>query len=225
MTHGCTILLARLRQSLWKLRRDIRAFALTEFAIVAPTFVTLGMFGAEVAYMASMKMQVSQIALGVADNAARLGQSDNSGVAPTVNESDVTAVLEGAVYQGNTIDFGAHGRIILSSLEYSDSDDKQYIHWQRCAGNKNVSSKFGDDGSNNGLGTTPLTGMGSGATPITAASGSAVMFVEVSYDYQKLFPLVPIGQNTTFREEAALIIRDDRNLTPGLSGTNTSPCT
>ncbi|WP_375290165.1 TadE/TadG family type IV pilus assembly protein [Qipengyuania sp.] len=216
---------SRVRSWCARLRQDSRAFALTEFAIVAPTFVTLGMFGAEVAYMASIKMQISQISLGVADNAARLGQSDNSGVAPTVNESDVTAVLRGAVYQGESMGFNAHGRIILSSLEFSDAHAKQYIHWQRCAGSKNVASRFGNDGSNNGLGSTPITGMGSGSTPITASSGSAVMFVEVSYDYQKLFPLIPVGQNATFREEAALIIRDDRNLTPGLSGTNTSPCT
>ena len=92
----------KMRFCLARLRSNTSGVALTEFAVVAPVFLTLGLAGFELAQMASTKMKVSQLALSVADNASRLGQTDNNAVSPTVNESDVAAVLFGAEEQGNT---------------------------------------------------------------------------------------------------------------------------
>ena len=128
------------------------------------------------------------------------------------------AILEGALRQGESIDIGDHGRIILSSVEYDDFTERQFIHWQRCRGELDRESAYGDDGANNGISGDEITGFGRGATKITAQSGSAVMFVEIYYEYQALFEN-PFGAgDKQFREEAAFLIRDDRNLGPGLTG-------
>ncbi len=214
--------IARLRN----LGRNISGISMVEFALVLPVLLTLGLFGTEVARMATTKMKISQIALTLADNASRLGQTDNSGVTPTVTEADVDAVLAGALKQGEGIDLENNGRIILSSLEYDDFVDRQFIHWQRCRGKKDETSEYGNDSDNNGLAGAPLIGMGRSATKITAQSGSAVMFVEIFYEYDNLFEN-PFGSGAReFRQEAAFLIRDDRNLDPGLTGgSSNSPCT
>jgi len=193
--------------------------ALIEFALILPLFITLGLYGVEIAYMNTVSMQVSQIALSVADNASRLGQTDNSAVTPTIKETDIDAVMQGAILQGNSIGLQANGRIILSSLEYDDFTGKQYIHWQRCKGAKTNTSVYGNDTNNNGLAGGTISGVGSGSATITASSGSAVMVAEVYYTHSGIFGSAFI-QPITFRQTANLIIRDDRNLTPGLTGGN-----
>lgn len=211
---------SRLLGKLRSLAGDRSGISMVEFALCLPFLVALGMTGMEIANMASVNMQVSQLALSVADNASRLGQSDNSAVAPSVAESDVDAVMFGAMQQGASLDFAANGRIVLSSLEVDDqdtqdtSDDVQFIHWQRCAGNLEAESSYGEeDDEVEGIGRQELT----------ANSGQAVMFAEVFYEYQPLF----IGFMTTemtFRQEAAYIVRDDRNLDSGLSGDDVNLC-
>lgn len=205
--------------ALKRLREDLSGIALVEFAMILPILLTLGLYGTEIARMANTKMKVSQIALSLADNASRLGQTDNSGVTPTITENDVTAVLNGAIRQGRSIDMDANSRIVLSSLEYDDPSDRQYIAWQRCIGELDRESRYGDDEDANGLTGTEIEGMGEGTTKITALSGSAVMFVEIHYAYESLWEN-PFGSgDSIFYEEAAFLIRDDRNLDPGLTGT------
>lgn len=198
-----------------RLRDDRRAVSFLELALILPILLTLGFYGAELAYMATVNMQIGQLASSVADNASRLGQTDNSAVTPTVTETQVDSVMTGALVEGAGINFESSGRIILSSLERDASTGRQYIHWQRCRGSARVNSKYGS--TNTGLTGTTLAGMGNPV--VTASANSAVMFVEVFYTYQPLFGTMFVGQ-PTFRREAAFIIRDDRNLTPGVTGGN-----
>ncbi|WP_271438697.1 TadE/TadG family type IV pilus assembly protein [Pontixanthobacter luteolus] len=194
--------------------------SIVEFALVLPVLLTLGLFGTEIARMATINMTVSQIALSLADNASRLGQTDNSGVTPTITEDNVDAVLAGALRDGQSIGLEASGRVILSSLEYDDFTGRQFIAWQRCQGDLDVDSDYGNDTDKNGLSGTPITGMGDTSSEIRARSGQAVMFVEIEYEYSALFEN-PFGSgDKTLRKEAAYLIRDDRNLTPGLTGGN-----
>ena len=217
--------LANLFGAAKRLRRDRSGVSMVEFALVLPVLLTLGLYGTEIARLATTKMKVSQIALSLADNASRLGQTDNSGVTPTISENDVDAVLAGALRQGLGIGLEGNGRVILSSLEYDDAEDKQFIHWQRCQGDLDRESTYGNDTDKNGINGPEITGMGKGTTQITADSGSAVMYVEIYYEYQPLFEN-PFGSGKRmFREEAAFLIRDDRNLEPGLTGSGSdSPC-
>ncbi len=216
------------RRYFGNLARDLACstsgISMVEFAIILPVILTLGLYGADVARLATTNMRISQIAISVADNASRLGQTDNSGVQPTITESNVDAVLGGAIRDGTSINLATQGRIILSSLEFDPGSDRHYIHWQRCRGSLAVDSNYGpEDPDQTG---TEITGMGSGSTRITAQTGQSVMFVEIEYSYTPLFQN-PFGTGvTTLRKEAAFITRDDRNLGPGLTGgTTDSPCT
>jgi hypothetical protein len=195
----------------YRLRRDERGASLIEFALVLPILMTIGFYGTEVAFMAVANMQVGQIASSVADNASRLGQTDNSAVTPSVTKTQIDSVMTGALVEGESIDFAANGRIILSSLERNPDNGRQYIHWQRCRGNLKVASLYGKEGATvNGMGNPTLT----------AIANSAVMYVEVSYTYRPMFGAMFMGPKT-FHREAAYMIRDDRNLTAGITPTAT----
>lgn len=211
-----------------RIRSDLSGVSMVEFALTLPILLTVGLFGTEIARLATTRMKVSQVALSLADNAARLGQTDNSGVTPTISENDVAAVLAGALRQGDSIGLEANGRVILSSLEYDTFTGKQYIHWQRCVGSLNESSTYGDEEDNNGLVGDELGGMGRGTTKLTAQQNTAIMYVEIIFDYTPLFES-PYGSGArTIRQEAGFQIRDDRNLrtsdVKGLSGTAANTC-
>lgn len=206
----------RLASLAGRLRHEARGAALIEFALVLPVLITLGFYGTEIAYMAMANMKVGQMAASVADNASRLGQTDNSAVTPTVKQTDIDSVMTGALVEGEGINFAANGRVILSSLERDPSTGRQYIHWQRCSGKLKIASKYGP--ALTGLTGATLSGMGNPV--ITAPAGSAVMYVEVNYTYQPLFGTMFVG-TPNFRREAAFLIRDDRNLTPGITSTST----
>jgi Flp pilus assembly pilin Flp len=212
----------RMRTFLRRLRGDQRGVSFMEFALILPILVTLGFYGTEIAYMAVINMQVGQMASSLADNASRLGQTDNSAVTPSVSETMIDSVMSGALVQGSSFNFAANGKLILSSLENSTATtpNRQYIHWQRCRGSLVTKSKYGPQGY--GLTGTALAGMGNPV--ITANTGSAVMYVEVYYTYQPLFGTMFVNK-TTFRRESAYMIRDDRNLTAGVTGTSTGTST
>lgn len=212
MNFRCPFRLSRLGALASRLRADCEGVSILEFALILPLMLTLGLYGTELAYMATVNMQVSQMATSVADNASRLGQTDNSSVTPTVTEAQIDSVMTGALAEGNAFDFEQNGRVILSSLEKNTSTDKQYIHWQRCRGELDKQSAYGEE-------EDFISGMGETGHVITANANSAVMFVEVYYQYQPLFGTM-FSLNTEFHEEAAFIIRDDRNLTPGITGTD-----
>jgi Flp pilus assembly pilin Flp len=214
-----------LRHLLRRLARDASGVAFIEFAYVLPILLTLGLVGADLARLAIVNMQVSQIALSVADNAARLGQTDNTGITPTIQEGDVDAVLGGAMWEGQSIDLEKNGRIILSSFEFHTDKNRQYIHWQRCRGQLNKRSAYGNDTDRNGLTGPAMKGIGQGTPRITAGRGTAVMFVEITYNYEGLLGM-PYGLGEKeLRHEGAFLIRDDRELARGLAGTsNRSRC-
>ncbi len=200
-----------LRAKLAALRRSSSGAALMEFALCLPFFVGVGMYGVEVASMAMANMQVSQLAISVADNASRMEQTNNNAVTPTVTEADIDSVMTGALREGESFGFQRNGRIILSSLERR-TNGQQFIRWQRCRGALAATSDYGGPG-------TTVTGLGAGGTQVRANANSAVMFAEVVYVYKGIFGNMFV-KDTTFRQESAFIIRDVRNLEAGVTGTN-----
>jgi hypothetical protein len=183
--------------------------AMTEFALSLPLLFTAGLWGVETANQAIVQMEVSQIAIQIADNASRVG--DTSTLEDRrIYESDINDVFQGADVQGGgRLDILEHGRVILSSLEVvPGSEDQQYIHWQRCKGKKHHQSSYGDEGD--GL-SDAIAGMGPPGEEVFAFEGEAVMFVEVSYDYQPLIGMFPYLKTMT--ATAAFNVRDSRDLT------------
>lgn len=210
-------LLSRTARTCRTLLRCESGSSAVEFAILAPVFIGMGLTGTEVAYLASTQLQVSQIAVSVADNASRLGQTDNSSVTPVVTEADVNSVLFGALKQGGSLDLQHKGRVILSSLEYDDYSKKQFIHWQRCTGNLTNASRYGPQGT--GLNGVTLTGVGTGTSIVKAPSGSAVMVAEVYYQVTGLFGSYFITQSL-LHQEAEFLNRDNRNIGTSASANN-----
>jgi Flp pilus assembly protein TadG len=196
----------RLR-SLWRARD---AIMVTEFAYSLPVLMMLAFGSIELANLAITNMRVSQIAMTVADNLSRAKQSVNLAL-PQLREVDINDALLGARIQGgSSLNILTKGRIVVSSLQ-QDSNAKQKIFWQRCKGVLVKGSNYGAEGATEGV-TAGFTGMGAGANKVQAAPGSAIIFAEVTYDYE---PLVGNWVFGTFqiRREAAFYVRDERDLT------------
>lgn len=202
------MMLTRTLNLLRSIGKDESALALVEFAYSAPLLLTMGLAGTETARYTITHMQVSQVAMQVADNASRVGEGSvlqNR----RVFEDDITDVFIGAEKLGASYNLMQNGRIIISSLQRNE-DGGQWIAWQRCRGAKEVDSRYGDEGT--GASGTDFEGMGNPANPITASPGTAVMFVEVSYTYE---PLTMFGtiSSTELYYTGAFNVRDSRDLT------------
>jgi hypothetical protein len=197
------------RAVLRRLATSRSGVAATEFAIVLPFLLGVGLMGLEVANRAVVQMQVSQLATQIADNASRIGDTSTL-QNRKIYESDLNDLFQGAEIQGGRrIELFENGRVIISSLEVvPDTDDQQYIHWQRCLGMKDHTSTFGleGDGLDGGL-----PGMGPAGEEVIAFPDEAVIFVEIAYDYQSL-----VGESFGFADEvtatASFTVRDDRDL-------------
>lgn len=183
-----------------------------EFAYSLPILMALGGFGMEAANLASVNHQISQAALALADNMSRVGATSSLST-QQIRESDVNDGLTGVRRQTGPIQLTTRGRVILSSLQQNSSGG-QWIAWQRCAGMKVVSSSYGNQGT--GATGTGFAGMGPATARVTAPPGSAVMFVEIVYDYPGLFGTMFLPART-IRYEASFVVRDERDLTGGPS--------
>lgn len=191
-----------------RLLRNTRGVALIEFAYSLPLLMVMGLGGAEVMNYAVTHMRVSQIAVSLADNASRAKQEIVSGV-PRMREYDVNEAFLAAALQGGNLDMQANGRMILSSLQTNESDG-QWIQWQRCFGDADYASTNGVEGD--GATGTGFAGMGDEDRRVTAEEGFAVMFAEVVYEYEPLI-LDRFISDAPIRKEAAMYVRDDRDLT------------
>jgi hypothetical protein len=212
-------------QRLRRLRDDVSGVSIIEFALMLPILVVIGFWGIETANFAVANLRVSQIAALTADNAGRVRTS--------IDEADINELLTGAKMVGTGIDFAARGRIILSDLEQNTSDaTKQWIRWQRCSGAKNVTSTYGvprkadnsiitnaTEGTapvdmtksvtTNGVSTT-AGGMGPAGNQVASSASTAVMFVEVVYDYKPLVTDKFLGART-IRSVSAFNVRQRTN--------------
>jgi len=194
----------RVKLQLHRLARCQSGTSMIEFAFAAPLLLTLLLSGLEVTNLAMAHMRVSQIAMTVADNAGRV----ESGI----DEAHIYEVFAGADVIGEPIDFAKHGRVVLSSLEpngQTGTKAGQKIGWQRCWGDLAVNSSYAKQGAG-ATDATLAAGLGPNSNKISAAANTAVMFVEVTYDYVPLVAgqLADIG---TIRYESAFYVRGREN--------------
>ena len=179
-----------------------------------PILLAFGLGGLELANLAMAHMRVSQIALMTADNASRVRVS--------IDETDVNELFLGAELAGDSMDFEENGRLILSSLEMNEEADGQWIRWQRCFGEKDYDSSYGEEGD--GEDDDDLQAMGPPGQQVAALSGTAVMFVEVAYEYQPIVPNSITGDEMIVYT-AAFNVRDrDNQAITNLSDATASSC-
>ena len=191
-----------------RFRSCASAIAMTEFALVLPLFTMIGLSGLEVANFTLANLKISQMALNLADLASRLGQSNSLGV-KTIREVDINNAFQAMRLQAGTLPVTTKGRVILSSIERVSGAQK--ITWQRCLGQGTYSSSYGTAGN------TPI-GVG-----VTAADDTtAIMFVEIQYQYQPLISNRLMGAKV-IKTKASFIVRDKRDLTTTNNPGNPSP--
>jgi Flp pilus assembly protein TadG len=185
-----------------RLLRAERGVALIEFAYSLPIVLVIGFGGLETANLALANLKVNQIAETVADNAGR--------VTSGIDESDINEVFAGALQIGQSINFQANGRIVLSSLQdngLTGTKKGQMINWQRCTGAlTSVAPSYGTQGK--GKTDASLQYMGPSTRQIASLPNTAVMFVEVTYNYTSLIPGYPAR---TIRYESAFNVRERTN--------------
>ncbi len=210
-------LLRRLGRSL---RRDRRGLALTEFAFALPILMMLMSSGLELGnYVISVK-RIGDLAVLVADNSSRMGTRNGLAISQ-ISEADINDVFTGAALQSGPTNIQQHGRIILSSLQ-RNADGGNWIAWQRCFGQLPVASAYGQQGA--GATGTGFAGMGPAGNRIEAPPGSAVMVVEIAYEYQRIVPIItlPVGRIT---EMAVFNVRDNRDLAQIMNPEGVTPAT
>lgn len=199
---------------LGRLRADSGGLALIEFAFVAPILLTLSLTGAELTHYITTKMRMSQLALHLADNAARIGSGSQLS-AKRISEADINDLFIGAGLQGGELDLYKNGRVIISSLEpmaNPNVDGTYRIRWQRCHGEKTAhESTYGEAGD------TDLPGMGIAGRQAVAPENGVTMFVEVYYEYQPLLG-EHLAPSTTMIEIGSMMVRDRRDTVGGNEG-------
>lgn len=210
------------------IRDDCSGLAAVEFAVSLPFFMGLSVAGIETANFAATIMQVNQIALHAADNAARMG-TDSLLNAKRISEIDINDIFIGARHEGDGLVFdGFHpytdpgtnqtvargnARIILSSLEpvsNPNTTQKFKIKWQRCSGpGTHYRPKYGSVAN-----SSSVDGIGPAGRQITAPDYGAVMFVEIHYHFK---PLIVNGFSQLTEKEivatGGMVVRDSRDLT------------
>lgn len=188
-----------------RLARGTSGVAMTEFALGAPFLLMAGLWGVEMANYALVNMKVSQLALQIADNGSRVGDTSTL-QNRKIYESDINDLLFGSQLQaGKGLNLFDNGRVFVSSVEVNGAG--QYIHWQRCRGAKTVTSSYGNEGAN--LGTV---GIGPSGDEVAAQTDGAVIFVQINYTYQPLITNQLIT-NRDIQAIASYTVRDSRDLT------------
>lgn len=216
MPHSLRLIgprLARARAFAARLGRCEGGLAFVEFAASLPVLTALGLCGLETANFAMANLRVSNIAMLTADNASR--------VRDAIDEANIIEIMTGAKMSGDNIRFRQNGRIILSSMERNTAgtggaSTGQWFRWQRCDGARPATtSVYGAQGK--GQTDASLQNVGTGSNQISAASGTAVMVVEVTYNYQPIVSNSILGPRV-IRYEAAFNVRQRVN--QALTNTN-----
>lgn len=202
------------------LRRSRSGVAAIEFALILPFMTIAGLYGTELTWFMLTNMKVSQVAMQAADNASRIGDTSTL-ENRAIFEADINDLLVGANLDGPGLELYQRGRVIISSVEVwnqsgncanngcpggTATNGQQFIHWQRCRGLKNVSSSYGVQNA-----ALP-NGIGPVGQEVSAPADSAVMFVEIKYDYRPLVSTMFIN-NVTISAIASFLVRDSRDLT------------
>jgi hypothetical protein len=190
------------------LSANTSGLALTEFAFSLPILMLLMTAGVELANYVVVTKRVGDLAVVVADNASRIGTRSEGLSIHQISEAEINDVFIGAALQGGIPDLNENGRVILSSLQ-RNAEGGQWIAWQRCFGTNGEVSAYGVQGD--GATGTSFPGMGPPGNQIQAPPSTAVMVVEVYYNYEPIVPFDPIAVGQ-IQEFAVFNVRESREL-------------
>jgi len=98
----------QLAHSVARLGRDKSGLALLEFAFMLPLILVMSLTGAEMTNYITTKMRISQLALHIADDAARMGSGTRL-AAKTITEADINDIFIGAHLQSGELDLRGRG--------------------------------------------------------------------------------------------------------------------
>lgn len=204
-----TGVLRRLNALSRALGRDTSGLALLEFAFSMPILLTLSLTGGELANYVVTRMRVSQVALHVADNAARIGRGSQL-ESKKIDEAQINDLLTGADLQAGELDLFTNGRVIISSFEADPAHAGKFrIRWQRCKGSKtNWASSYGN------VGDDDLDGIGPTNQRVDAIEQGVTMFVEIRYEYQPIVS-ASLAPSIEIKEFASMMVRDRRDTSDG----------
>ncbi len=191
-----------------RLRNNRSGVALLEFAFMLPIFLTMVLTGTELTNYVITRQRVSQMALHLADNSARIG-SGSMLQAKTITETDINDLLTGTGLLGGELDIYTRGRVVITSIEPMTSPNTAGLYkvgWQRCRGSRTYNSPY----DNQLLNITG--GYGPAGRQVTAPDYGSTMFVEVHYEYRPLIK-TSLSPSTTMTEVASMMVRDRRDLT------------
>lgn len=197
---------------------DTSGLALLEFAFVTPVFLLFALGGTELTNYVITRMRISQAALQLADNAARIGTGTQL-QAKTISEADINDLLEGAALQSSDLDLFGRGRVVISSLEpVPNTTDRYRIRWQRCRGVRtSYTPLYGTVAD-----SQDIPGMGPANRQAIAAPDGVTMFVEVYYEYKPLFTTA-FTPPVEMRDSASMMVRDRRDTSDDSATTNLHP--
>ncbi len=218
--------MSRISRFLRRLRRNQSGLALIEFAYATPVWLIMGVYGIETANFALTHLRISQMTANLADTASRIGEESALALVQ-IRESDINDAFQAVRLQGGGLQVTQRGRVILSSLQVNATGG-QWIKWQRCVGMRNgadYAARYGvQNAGSTGTGapTDTFKGMGKPGEQIQAPAGTAVMYAEISYEYEPLLSGALISQ-PIIHAEAAFLVRDRRDLANANNPANPAP--
>jgi len=176
--------LTRLSRLLRRLRRETRGVSVLEFGLMTPIVTGMLMAGTDLVMYSNAHQEVSRLATSTADLASRYRAS--------IDEKDIATLFLGGRMAITGIDFGEHGRLILSSVTRNAGTPStgHWIRWQRCFGQRQATSRLGAEGA--GQSSTAIANVAG----MVLNDGDNVMFVEASYEYQPMFFDGVVGEKT-----------------------------
>lgn len=227
-------------QSFRTLRSDQSGLAVVEFAVSLPFFLSITVGGIEMANYANVIMKTNQMAIHVADSAARMGEGNQLAV-KTIKEIHVNDVFEGTKREGQdllingqhayrnpgtgAVSLRGNAKIWLSSVEqvnpFVAGTPRYRIRWQRCMGRATFMTPAYGTVAN----STSVVGVGPTGRQIVPPTNGAIMFVELKYWFR---PLIVSGfsklTNKEITQVASMVVRDQRNYRLA-SGEESTPIT
>ena len=106
--------MGRILETFRRIAADGSGAAMTEFALCLPVVTTLGLWGTELANFALVNMKVHELAIHLADNASRVGDTSTL-LDRKIYESDINDLFLGSSIQASaSLNFYSHGRAIAS---------------------------------------------------------------------------------------------------------------